>query len=417
MFFRSDCSMFRHVKVYGFSRYLRRFSFAKNLLILLLIILAIVYIILKIRLITVYNDVHSIYSKARLRKCNTDFSRNPNRVKIILFWTKIFSTRINDHFLNKYLFQETGRCATDRCKLTNNRYSLCQSDAVVFHARGGISSSDMPDARLPEQRYVLLTKEPPYKTTAIVGHLNSFFNWTATYRVDSDINYRYFDWKTKTVNTQEPFIQTYLNNRTARAASMISNCYSENNRDDYIKRLNAIVPVTSIGYCTGNKCEKSRFECLNQLADTHPFYLSFENSLCNDYVTEKYANAILSERMIPIVFSKGVHLYIPNSFIDANQFSSPENLADYLIYLTKNSTAYDSYFQWRQQYELVVPDEYDYLCDLCRKLNDPNQPTKIYGNMKKWLYEDAKCQRWMTKLNRSVDIPVDETMDYEDPWF
>jgi hypothetical protein len=40
----------------------------------------------------------------------------------------------------------------------------------------------MPEARSPHQRYVLLTKEPPYKTTSIVGYLNDFFNWTATVR-------------------------------------------------------------------------------------------------------------------------------------------------------------------------------------------------------------------------------------------
>jgi hypothetical protein len=31
--------------------------------------------------------------------------------------------------------------------------------------------------------------------------------------------------------------------------------------------------------------------------------------------------------------------------------------------------------------------------------------------------EDAKCQRWMTNLNRTADIPVDEIMDCEEPWF
>ena len=211
--------------------------------------------------------------------------------------------------------------------------------------------------------------------------------------------------------------QSYLRNRSARAASMVSNCYSENNREDYIQRLGSIIPVTRMGYCTGNKCQKTRFQCLNDLADTHPFYLAFENSLCNDYVTEKYANVILNGRMIPIVYSKSPQLYIPNSFIDANQFSSPENLADYLLYLVKNTTAYDSYFQWKKDYELIIPDENDYLCDLCRKLNNPNEPYKVYDNIKKWLYEDAKCQRWMTKLNRTVDIPVEETMDYEEPWF
>ena len=198
---------------------------------------------------------------------------------------------------------------------------------------------------------------------------------------------------------------------------MVSNCFSQNNREDYVERLNSILPVTRLGHCSRNKCHKARYECLNELADTHPFYLAFENSLCNDYVTEKYANVIFNGRMIPIVYSKSSNLYIPNSYIDANEFASPEDLGRFLLQLVKNATAYDQYFQWKKEYELIVPDEHDYLCELCRKLNNPQEPAKVYDSMKKWLYEDAKCQRWMSKLNQTIDIPVDETMDYEEPWF
>lgn len=198
---------------------------------------------------------------------------------------------------------------------------------------------------------------------------------------------------------------------------MVSNCYSQNNREEYLRRLDKVLPVTRIGFCSWNKCRKTRSECLNDLADSHPFYLSFENSLCQDYATEKYANAIINGRMIPVVFSKNPKLYIPNSFINAEDFASPEDLGRYLIELVKNSTAYDSYFKWRNEYDLIVPDENEYLCELCRKLHDVNEPYKVYHSMKKWLYDDAKCQRWISKLNRTIDISVDETMDYEDPLF
>ncbi|CAF5116982.1 unnamed protein product, partial [Rotaria sp. Silwood1] len=122
-------------------------------------------------------------------------------------------------------------------------------------------------------------------------------------------------------------------------------------------------------------------------------------------------------RMIPVVYSKNSNLYIPNSFIDANQFSSPENLGQYLIKVLENSTLYDSYFKWINEYEIIVPDEYDYLCKLCNKLYNSKEPYKIYDSIKKWLYIDAKCERWISKLNKTIDISVDETMDYEDPLF
>ena len=234
--------------------------------------------------------------------------------------------------------------------------------------------------------------------------------------MDSDLDYRYFRWQRKTEKTTEPNKQSYLNNRSAGAAAMISNCYSQNNREDYIARLNSIIPIARYGHCSRMKCRKGPFQCLDDLATTYPFYLAFENSLCRDYVTEKYANTILNGRMIPIVFAKNTDLYIPHSYIDANQFPSPEDLGQFLLELVRNTTAYDQYFQWKNDYELIIPDDYDYLCELCRKLNDTHQSTKVYESMKKWLYEDAKCQRWISKLNRTMDISVDETMDYEDPW-
>ena len=198
---------------------------------------------------------------------------------------------------------------------------------------------------------------------------------------------------------------------------MISNCYSQSNREEYLERLETIIPVTRMGYCSRNKCPRSRDSCLKELAVTHPFYLAFENSLCRDYVTEKYANVITTSQMIPVIFSQAPNLYIPGSYINANQFSSPEELGRFLIYLVSNVTAYDSYFAWKREYELVIPDENDYLCELCRKLNNSTEPYKIYSSMKQWLYTDATCQRWVSKLNGTIDVSVEETMDYEEPWF
>ncbi|UJR22181.1 hypothetical protein I4U23_025245 [Adineta vaga] len=399
-----------------FFRSTRIISICKRCLTFILLFCVLIYSVLKIKLTIDYHDAHIFY-QTQQSTCKKSINQSEEKPKLILFWTKVFTKSIDEHHLNNYLFKLPGRCGTNRCLVTNNRQDLCRSDAVIFHARGPIHMYDMPKLRSSHQRYVLLTKEPPYKTTAIVGHLNYFFNWTATYRVDSDINYRYFQWHRKIHLDLEVTEQNYLRNRSARAASMISNCYSQSNREEYLQRLESVIPITRIGFCSRNKCRQTRDSCLHQLADTHPFFLAFENSLCRDYVTEKYANVIMTSQMIPVVFSQTPNLYIPGSFIDANQFTSPEELGRFLVYLVTNQTAYDSYFKWKDQYELLIPDENDYLCELCRKLNDPNEPHKVYDSMKQWLYMSATCQRWISKLNETIDIAVDETMDYEEPWF
>ena len=55
------------------------------------------------------------------------------------------------------------------------------------------------------------------------------------------------------------------------------------------------------------------------------FYISFENAICKDYITEKTYNA-LKLNTIPIVLG-GVnytHLLPPGSFINAAKFVSPQ---------------------------------------------------------------------------------------------
>ena len=38
-------------------------------------------------------------------------------------------------------------------------------------------------------------------------------------------------------------------------------------------------------------------------------------------------------------------------------FSSPEALAEHLRYLDGNDTAYNEYFEWRREYEVVIGSE------------------------------------------------------------
>ena len=40
----------------------------------------------------------------------------------------------------------------------------------------------------------------------------------------------------------------------------------------------------------------------------------------------------------------------PHSHINIRDFDSPKELADYLLYLDKNDTAYLSYFWWKDHY-------------------------------------------------------------------
>ena len=64
-----------------------------------------------------------------------------------------------------------------------------------------------------------------------------------------------------------------------------------------------------------------------EIAESYHFYLSFENSLCEDYVTEKLFRALDSD-LVPVVMGGANYSKIvpPKSVINVQDFDSPELL-------------------------------------------------------------------------------------------
>lgn len=118
----------------------------------------------------------------------------------------------------------------------------------------------------------------------------------------------------------------------------------------------------------------------------YKFYLSFENELSQDYVTEKLYD-YLKINTVPVVFG-GVDyskFAPPHSYIDANEFETAEELAQFLIHLDGNPGEYIQYFWWKKYYRFT-----DYtlgiFCELCDKLHDGTAVAveDIYTNIDKW---------------------------------
>ena len=94
--------------------------------------------------------------------------------------------------------------------------------------------------------------------------------------------------------------------------------------------------------------------------------------------------------VVPIVMGPSAYwnLVPPNSYIDVNDFATVRDLADYLIYLNNNEEEYLAYFKWKDKFEVHGNDLPNSYCQLCQKLNNPNEPLKIYENMWNWFLFD-----------------------------
>ena len=84
-------------------------------------------------------------------------------------------------------------------------------------------------------------------------------------------------------------------------AWLVSHCHTSSQRELYVNELQKYVPVDIFGRCGKPlKCTVGRDECFKEIEEQYQFYLSFENSLCRDYATEKLYRALAS-KLVPVV--------------------------------------------------------------------------------------------------------------------
>ena len=100
-----------------------------------------------------------------------------------------------------------------------------------------------------------------------------------------------------------------------------------------LKKLNSTLIIDTYGECGSLELPKpkdhsSYLYSYQTLAKDYKFYLSLENSLCQEYITEKFFNAMESG-MIPVVnggLSKEDYqsMVPPHSYIHVDDFNTPK---------------------------------------------------------------------------------------------
>ena len=107
-------------------------------------------------------------------------------------------------------------------------------------------------------------------------------------------------------------------------------------------------------------------------AQHYTFMLAFENALCDDYVTEKFFNA-LQHGLIPVVLGGANYSRMApaGGFVDAQQFSGPAALAAHLLRLLRQPAELERLRDWRRHYRVYSGErEFNWWkCELCRRLH------------------------------------------------
>lgn len=277
-------------------------------------------------------------------------------------------------------------CIYKNCFATHNKEYLPveKFDAILFH---GIEYQrelhGQPQKRNLEQVYIFSNQESPIHTPYFIKDYNNFYNWTMTYRLDSDIIRPYGFFEKRHTHYQPP-TALEIQNRTKKIAWFVSNCNTHSSRERIVRTLNKYIPVEIYGSCGNYTCPRNMTQkCYQMLEKEYKFYLSFENSLCEDYITEKLYN-VLKLNIVPIVYGGANYkkLAPPHSLINIHDFKSIKSLAKYIKYLSSNTHEYLKYFEWKKKYVVDTSNRLA-LCTLCKKLNQPKK-TKFYSNLVEW---------------------------------
>ena len=122
------------------------------------------------------------------------------------------------------------------------------------------------------------------------------------------------------------------------------------------------------------------------------FYLAFENSICTDYVTEKFYGTLEMD-IVPIVRGGANYSAIapPGSFIDVSDYSSPQELAKELKRLSNAREEYLNFFRWKAKTKVLQESGQGLGCNLCKSLHE-SKPTKTYQDLGTWWRGGGNCQ-------------------------
>jgi hypothetical protein len=172
-----------------------------------------------------------------------------------------------------------------------------------------------------------------------VGSSNSArFNFNMGYQLDSEVVYAYFGYSFNMVNTIErkeglftPALSFEQRHRVVHAAWVAKNCKSSSNREHIVQSIiNAGIKVDSFGSCFRNKDfpinYKDSEEGLVNLLSQYKFYLSFENSICRHYYTEKLFRCF-EAGVIPILLGHpaDIEYFLPHQVgnLNVNKCNGP----------------------------------------------------------------------------------------------
>ena len=276
-------------------------------------------------------------------------------------------------------------CPNSFCQFTHNASKLLESEAVMFdlafHRLVVDGELKLPKVH-PRRQYWFLYNHEPMNMAPFVHNLPSkVFNFSISFNRDSEVYMPYGSCYPRTEGKYS-LPDGFPSEKSGLVVWHASRCTDQSGRLRYIQELQNHTTVDIFGLCgeplPGDQRLRSGTEMTmmaKQNINKYKFYLAFENSYCNGYVTEK-AFKILQDDIhtVPIVRGSGPYKGVlpTGSYINADDFDSPRELAEYLHELDEDDTLYRSYFKPRYNYHCddYITNSHSVPCIVCDGVTD-----------------------------------------------
>ncbi|KAJ8302747.1 hypothetical protein KUTeg_019143 [Tegillarca granosa] len=284
-----------------------------------------------------------------------------------------------------------------KCDFTDDKNRWNESEAVIFEAS---AHPRVPkQGKKKKQIWIFFTLESPKTYPNGFKQWKNLMNWTMTYRLDSDIWTFNHEIVLKENSRYNP------SNKSKPVSWLVSHCNVQSRRDEFTKILKKHIKVDTFGKCGTMKvnCKGiANNDCWRVFFKRYFFYLSFENSFCRDYITEKAFNP-LNNSIVPVVRGGAFYnKYLPlQSYINTANFETIKSLSDYLKNLIENEALYQSFFKWRKQYTVRVYNRiFKSFCELCRRLHFKDKYRRYYESLYDWWVTGAHCNNTIDDLHK-----------------
>ncbi|KAH9498770.1 hypothetical protein Btru_005087 [Bulinus truncatus] len=258
------------------------------------------------------------------------------------------------------------RCPANACVFDMDGVTE-ETDVIMAH---GVKLTDdmMPSRRWPGQLYVMYGRESPL-------HYHSDI-------LEDD-------------SVLEPDFDVVARNKTKFAVWLVSNCDTPSLRKEYVEEMKKYIQVDIFGYCgnTSDCPRNDRGQCMDDILGSYKFYLSFENSMCPDYVTEKFFKIFHQNlNIVPVVRGGADYdrFFPKGSFINAGWFKTAKELALHLKNMSHQT--YVRYLETRRMFQKGIL--YPIICYVCDGIILQKSTPKIY-DIKTWIEQRCPVPRFL----------------------